>query len=288
MGVLNRREIQMPPPDEGPQGFQEPRPRLQIARRRTRLDIGRALPCAAKALVIPLRRLHRHADRRDGRVGPQPQIGAEHIALGGGVVQQRRHPPRRPDQRGPRLLVIARLEPGLVEQADQVDIRGIVELVSAHLAHRQRHHAAADHGILGNRARQLAAPDLGGDTVAQRKLAGQIGKARQRPRHLLQRPDPAQIGQPRQQRHPPLALPERAGQLIRRHLRQRMMHPRQRRLGIVQRRQDPARLLLDQRFQIGAAPARPLDQRGDVTAGLGQQGAGFGPAIGIESARRAG
>ncbi len=50
---------------------------------------------------------------------------------------------------------------------------------------------------------------------AQGQIDGAVGQVGQRAGHLLQRPDAAQIGQRRQQRHPPLGAAQRHAQGIR-------------------------------------------------------------------------
>ena len=112
-------------------------------------------------------------------------------------------------------MIIIAAETGFVEQTDQVDIRRVVQLERAHLAHCQRHQTATGLGIRLDSARQFAALDLGPDGGAQGKLARQIGKTRQRACHRFQQPDAAQISQRRQQRHAALALPQGNSQRIR-------------------------------------------------------------------------
>jgi hypothetical protein len=44
VGVLDRREVEVPAPDEGPQRVEEPCPRPEVAAAGPGLDVGRALP----------------------------------------------------------------------------------------------------------------------------------------------------------------------------------------------------------------------------------------------------
>ena len=193
MGVLDRREIQMFAPNEGRQDVQEPRARRDIARRRAGFDIGAALPTAPLGLVIALRRRHRDANRCRSCIWAQAQIGAEHIAFSGVFRQRRRHPPRRADKTGPDIHLVGRVEPAFIEQADQVDIRGIVQLPRTHFAHRQRHHPGTGFRILRHHPWQLAAFDLGSDMGPHRNVNSGIRKIGQRACDLFQAPDPAQI-----------------------------------------------------------------------------------------------
>jgi hypothetical protein len=101
------------------------------------------------------------------------------------------------------------LEPGLVEEADQVDVGGIVQLPRAHLAHGQRHHArAVAMGVLLGLAGDLAAPRLPRDMVAERGGKAGIGEIGPGLGDGLQAPDPAQIGQRDQERGAAFQLPQ--------------------------------------------------------------------------------
>ena len=262
MRVLDGGKVQMPAPDEGGQGLQEPLPRRDIARAGARLDEGRALPRPALRLVILLGRRHRDADRRDRGIGAQPQVGAKDIALGRQVRQHRRHPPHDADEGGPRLLRVVGVIAGFVEKADQVDVGGIVQLPRAHLAHGKRHDPGGGVGIFGRSARYLAAPDLIGGQGHQRRMGGAVGQRGQRTRHLLQPPDAAQIAKPRQKRHAPLGLAQRRAQGVACQPLGRGQRPRQRLLrrsgkGGVK----PVGLALHQPGQIGAAPRRSVKKR---------------------------
>ena len=148
MRILNCREIQMAAPDEGAQAVQKARACRQIARAGPRLYVGRAFPCAPKAFVISLGRVHRQADRGHGRVRAQAQIGAKDVAMRGQVRQKAAHLAGHADERGAGIMVFVGRERIFVEQADQVDIRGIIQLARAHLAHGQHHHARAGGGII--------------------------------------------------------------------------------------------------------------------------------------------
>ena len=74
-------EIEMPAPDEGADRREEVVAERDVAGDRARLDHRRAFPVLPHALVIGERRGQRDRGRRRGRVGAQPQIGAEDIAI---------------------------------------------------------------------------------------------------------------------------------------------------------------------------------------------------------------
>ena len=197
MGVLNGGEIQMAAPDKGAQRAQEGIPYGNIPRTGARLDIGGTLPRPAQALVIPLGGQQAHADGCDCRIGAQAQIGAEHIAVARDVIQDSRHRAGGLDQPRTGLLKIIRAIATFIKQADQINVGGIVQLSSTHLAHRQHGHAPCGFCILGREARQLAAPDLRAHSHPKCCMCRRIRIVRQRACHLLQRPRPAQISQGR-------------------------------------------------------------------------------------------
>ena len=131
MDVLDRGEIEILAPDEGAQMAQEFRPRLRIAGDGARLDHGGAFPILPHALVIGLGGEHRHGERRRARIGTQPQIGAEDIAVLRMVLQQPHeiaHDAHEAVLQGAPAAVV---DLGAVVEHDEVDVAGIVELAGA-------------------------------------------------------------------------------------------------------------------------------------------------------------
>ncbi|MNV16234.1 hypothetical protein D3C71_1069890 [compost metagenome] len=86
MNIGNRRVIEIFAEDERRQLAQEVLARLHVAGHRPRLDIGGAFPVLPPALVIKQRRFHGNGERRRAGVGPQPEIGAEDITIGGALL----------------------------------------------------------------------------------------------------------------------------------------------------------------------------------------------------------
>ena len=64
-------------------------PQRQVAGHRARLDHRGALPVLAHALVVGHGGVHRDGRWGRRRIGPQPQIGAEHVAVGVARLHQR-------------------------------------------------------------------------------------------------------------------------------------------------------------------------------------------------------
>ena len=155
--VGERGEIEMLAPDERRDLGDHRLARPRIAGADARLDHRRALPGAPFPLVIMQRRVGRHRDLRRGRIGPQPQIDAEHIAVAGALLQQPRHRLRDADEERLRLDVLRQRRRVRIEEHDEVDVAGIVQFARAHLAHGEHEQAAIRFGPFGVIRRQPAA-----------------------------------------------------------------------------------------------------------------------------------
>ena len=113
-----------------------------------RLDERGALPVLADALVVVERRVGRDGKRRGAGIGPQPQIGAEHVAVAGALVEQADEIAGDAHEEGLRLEPGAQADAGKVVEDDEIDVGGVVELEGAVLAHgrarcsRQAHRRA--------------------------------------------------------------------------------------------------------------------------------------------------
>ena len=83
MDVLDGEEIEALAPDERTQHFEKRFPRHDVSGDRAGLDHRRPFPVLAGALVIDFGRPGGDRDRRGSRIGAQPQIGAEDIAVAG-------------------------------------------------------------------------------------------------------------------------------------------------------------------------------------------------------------
>ena len=260
MGVLDRGKVQVLAPDKGAQCLHKPLPRRQIPRTGPRLDIGRPLPGPPQALVIPLRCLHRDADRCDRRIGTQTQIGAKHIAIPGQIAQRTAHAAGGFHKGGAGLKEIVWIKPRLIKEADQIDVRGIIQLIGPHLAHGEHGHPRRIRQIILCHPRHLAPRQQRGQPCPQGRAAGRIGKPGEHAGHLRQRPGTPQISNRRHQRHAPLGLTQPCGQirsLRLRRLRDDLLH-RRRRIGL--RGHQPLRFFLQQPHQIRRRRCRGCDQ----------------------------
>jgi len=154
--VLRRVEIEMAAPDERLQGLQKRLARLNVTCDRARLDHGRALPVAPGRAVIDLRRADRDGRRGGARIGAQPEVGAEHVALRR-LLAHDAHELLREPREDPLHAASADIRrPVLVVEQDQVDIARIVEFPGPELAHAEREQAGTPLRIAGLRQRQLA------------------------------------------------------------------------------------------------------------------------------------
>ena len=103
MDVGDGGEVEIFAPDERRELAQELLAGLDIAGDHPRLDQGRALPVLAEALVIGEPRLDRERDLGRPGIGPEPEIGAKDIAVGGVLLEQTHQVAGQPHEEGRRL-----------------------------------------------------------------------------------------------------------------------------------------------------------------------------------------
>ena len=202
--VLRRGEIEMAAPYEGLQSLQERFSRLDIACDRARLYHRRPFPVAPGGAVVVFRGADRDGGRCGARVGAQPEVGAEHVALRGLLAHDAHQLLRKPRE-DPLYAAPADIgRPVLVVEEDQVDIARIVEFRGAELPHAKREQARPALGVVGLRQRQFAclvqAPQQMPECRAQRRLR----KPGERAGHPFQRPDGCNVGQRNGKRGAPL------------------------------------------------------------------------------------
>ena len=173
---------------------------------------------------------------------------------------------------------------GFVEEHDQVDVGGIVELARAHLAHGERKEPGAVGGILGGAAGQLAALDLGGDEADEGRVDRGVGKAGEGVGDLAELPDAAEIGERDEERAAALGPAERIGERRRVFLGADLGEERLERVlrGGGDRHAEPFGLALGKEAEIARAGAGGGDQvagrRGEVGE-PGGEGGGMGGVV---------
>ena len=213
MHVGDGGEVEIFAPDEGRELLQELFASEDVARDRPRLDIGGALPVLAHAFVIAQRRFERDGDRRRARIGTQPQIGAKHIAVGGALAHDPHDPLRQFDEEIDVLRRLGESRARTVEEHDEIDVGGVVQLEGAALAHAEKNPPGAAFRIA-----LIGEFDLAGERGgAQREANGGgkrgVGDPRQRPRRLRHVPDFGKIGERDDERGVLLREPQQAHQL---------------------------------------------------------------------------
>ena len=213
-------EIQVAAPDEGADLAQEMLAERAVAGHRPRLDHRRAFPILAHALVVGDGGVHGDGQRRRRRVRAQAEIGAENVALGGALLQQPHQVARDPDIAGAGAVLVVGCRVRVVEQ-HEVDIRGVVQLPRAELAHAEHEKAAACEpaclriGPPAERERaQLAARDRGPEQVRAGEADRRLRQGGQRARHPVERPASGDVGRRRDQRHPPLGDAQRGAHRV--------------------------------------------------------------------------
>ncbi|MNX81695.1 hypothetical protein D3C86_1133900 [compost metagenome] len=217
LDIQHRLVVQAAPPDVRDQRLQERRPLGRVPGADPRLDEGRPLPVLADRFIVGQGHGRRDHRRGRGRIGPQPQVHPEDIAVRRPLAQQARQTLGQAVDEALRLYAFAKraFQDLRLEEERQVDVRGIVELERPALAHGQdeqaRHGAAR---IVGGRG-QLAAPSLIKRHAAQGRLRRRVGEARQGACHRIQAPDPAEIRQGRQQMQFGFQMPQRCLGLVR-------------------------------------------------------------------------
>ncbi len=166
----------------------------EVARDRPCLDQRRALPVLAEALVIGQRRRHGDGDCPGARLRPQPQVDAQHVAVGGRRLQQAHEVAH--EAHVERLHAVAVAHRGLagIVEADEVDVARVVELGAAELAQREHDEAAA---LLGVVAVECEAAGRRGAAEEEGEGGSEegFGSSRQGADHVLENPGAAEIGQ---------------------------------------------------------------------------------------------
>ena len=124
--IGERGKIEMLAPDERRKFRDQRLARPGVAGAGTRLDHRGAFPGPPFPFVIMQRRLGRNRHLRRGRIGPQAQIDAEHVAVARALLQQAGQRLRHAHKERRRFDVCYQRRRGGIEEDDQVDVAGIV------------------------------------------------------------------------------------------------------------------------------------------------------------------
>ncbi len=143
--------------------------------------------------------------------------------------------------------------------------------------------------VLGHGARQLAAADLVGGEGAERPVDGPVGEPGQRAGDNFQGPDPAEIGEPGEERHAGLGPAKRRAEGLGRRgakLGENGVKRGFRRFG--KGGLQPVGLARHQAGEIGAAAGRAFEEPAQLGGQPGEAGARFLGPGGVECDRAAG
>ena len=166
--VGKRRIIEIFAPDEGRQRLEKRAAKRDVARRRTRLDIGRALPVLAKHFVIAVGRGKGDRDRRRAWIWPQPQIDPQHIGIAGALLQQFDEALGQAHEQAGGIGDAGDGRRFRIVENRKIDIARIIELESAKLAERENGQAATGLGLAERGELQIA----GAMRLPQQKAQG--------------------------------------------------------------------------------------------------------------------
>ena len=209
LDILDGGKIHGFAPDEGGEEVDELLPCRQVPGDGPRLDHGRPFPVLALAFVIDMGGADAKCDGRCAGIGPEPEIGAEDIAVAGPLLH---HGDKIAGNAHEAVLHGSAAGVGdlvAIEQDDHIDIGGIVQLPCTELAHADDDQAAVLCWIVGmgqgkvaflrRRRQQMPAANLDRGT---REIGEHAG-------YLHQRPDLAKVRECRQQRNAPLGDAQR-------------------------------------------------------------------------------
>ena len=257
-------EIQAAAPDEGADRLQEAVPERQVAGDRAGLDHGGTLPVLAQAFVVGQGGVERDGGRRRGRVGAQPQVGAEDVAVGVARLHQGDQVARQPGREGADAIggSSARVDRrGPVIDQDEVDIGRVVQFGGTQLAHREGDETAVEVGTVGVLQADVAAVVGGAQQVADGQPQGRLGQIGQGAGDSFQWPDSADIRYRGDQGDGPLCPPQGGGDIRTfrggGHMAERGQEMRARGVGAVRRQPDDrVGFAQRQRGEVGAVAAQ--------------------------------
>ena len=204
--LSQRREVEMAAPDEWPHRLEELGARRPVPGADPRLDIGQPLPGAPQPLVIGLGGERRDRDRHGAGVGAQAQVGAEDVAVPRALGEDGDEIARQAHEALLQRALVGSGQPVRVEQADEVNVRRIVELACAVLAKREDEIAGG--ARVGGLGRQLVARCGLGEEEGEGGLDGGVGEIGQRGGDGGERPEPAEIAERDEERRLRLGDPQ--------------------------------------------------------------------------------
>ena len=210
MHVGDRRVVEVPAPDEGRESGQECLAGLAISGAHARLDHRRPLPVLPDALIVGGGGGHGDGDGGRPRIGPQPKVDAEDVAVLGSLRQETDDLLRHAHENRAGLQPLAQPRRVGVVEDDDVDVGGVVQLAGPVLSHRQGEEADALLGIGGVVELYPAGTGRIAQQPSERRGQRAVRGSRQGPRHRLDAPHPAEVAERDEQRRLLLQEPKRA------------------------------------------------------------------------------
>ena len=284
-------EVEVAAPDKGADGLEEAGAEGKVASHRARLQHGRAFPILSHALIVGDGPRQGDAGRCGRRVGAQPQVGAEHVAVGVVCLHQGHEVTRHASVEGAGGVAVVNTRVRIVQQ-DEVDIAGIVQFARAELAHAKDGETARLFRLLGVGQAQLAAVVGGAQQVRDRGAQSRLGEVGQRLGDADEVPGAADIGDGGDQGDDAFGGAQRARQPGAR--RRRGVAGGDRRHGPLYRRLGPGlhaqaqrrRLAHDEVGQVGAVAAQAAQHgtggpiAGEPRLGASERGEAFHQPLG--------
>ena len=208
MDIGNGRIVEIFAEHERRQFPQEGIPCLEVARHRPRLDERRPLPVLAPAFIIEHRRLDWDGKRRRPGVRTQAQIGPEHVAVAGALLQDA---DQAAQQTGEclRRVVAGRDQRRLrFIEHHEVDIRRVVQLEGAELSHAEHDHTRPVTRMRGIDDIQLACVMGAQKQMIDGSRYRSTGKIAQPARGLTRIEKARKVGKGNRKGNIPLGLPQ--------------------------------------------------------------------------------
>ena len=203
LDVLDRREIEIFAPDEGPEPLHDVGTDRRVAGNRARLDHRGALPVLPVALVVLLGGQRGQRERRAPGVGPQPQVGPIQAALVRAFAEQGAEIAHEA------VHVLRRLAPPPVahtlgvEEHDQGKLARIGELTRPERAQAEHGEPAGGRRLVRVGCREDAAGDRRVEQMVERAGEHGIRDAGEGRGDRLRRPGAGNVGKCRDERRPP-------------------------------------------------------------------------------------
>jgi hypothetical protein len=200
---LDHSKIERAAPNERLDRVEELASQLHVAGGGPGADESGALPRQSARFIMRNRSVDRQGDGRDFGRGPQAQVNALNVTVLSSLLEKLDQAPADPHRRFTRVVTRSARQCRGIEQEQQVDVGGIVKLVTAELAHRDN-----------SEPLRLGVQHALGDRGVDRLVDGAIGEIRKQPSHVFERELARKIAKCDSERERLALPPEGCGQII--------------------------------------------------------------------------